>query len=347
MPFAEHFMVSGVTTAAQTATLPASITINTGFLPTKIELVNETQYGVLGTGFKTIQTISWDSSFPNSTKLQFLNTAGTALLPAAVTTNGISLYDGTQSVLYGPILLGTTITQGAIGANLVTVPLGHGLQTGDIILMSNNAVMKQIGSLLFTVTVVSPTTFRIPISTAAFPAPETAFIARKLIVGPLFYPENVKIAAISATNPMVVSTTVAHRLTVGQKVRLRVSPAYGMVQANDVQGVITAVGSATTFTLGAVDASSFTTFAYPTTSAAQFAAQTFPQVIPVGAGPSAVTTPPFWFDDKLDDATTNVQFQGFILGSGLLQLATAAAPPTGIGIVAGDVFSWTAWRGDV
>jgi hypothetical protein len=47
--------------------------------------------------------------------------------------------------------------------------------------------------------------------------------------------------------------------------------------------------------------------------------------------------------DFLDDATTNEQFQGFNVGTGLLAQATA----TVIGVNPGDIISWTAWRADV
>lgn len=94
MPFAEHFMISGVTTAAQSATLPASIKINCGFLPTRIMLTNETQYGRTGTGNENIQTIFWDSTNPTLTNLMYINAAGTALLPAQLSSNGIAQFDG-------------------------------------------------------------------------------------------------------------------------------------------------------------------------------------------------------------------------------------------------------------
>ena len=113
-----------------------------------------------------------------------------------------------------------------------------------------------------------------------------------------------------------------------------------MTQANNIQAVITAV-TATTFTLGSVDSSSFTAFAWPAVTSLPF---TQPTVTPIGSGPTPTTVGLVtYYQDLLDDATTNQQFQGFTIGSGLLLTSTNAV----IGVTASDVFAWTAWRGDV
>ena len=338
MPFAEHFMLSGVTTAAQTATLPASININLGFLPTKIMITNETQYGSLSTGNENIQTMLWDSVYPTQTKITYLNAAGTAVLNGVVTSNAISQYDGHNSIQLASQVSGTVITK----ANpAVCTATGHGLQTGDVILMTQNAVMKQLSGMYFTVTVSNSSTFTIPVNTnTANFTQETSFRFRKIVVGPLYYPQRLWISNITAANPIVVTTTQAHGLTVGQQVRLRVPSTFGMVEANNLQGVITAVTS-TTLTIGSIDSSAFTAWAWPAATAVPF---TPAFVIPIGSGPTITTVGLVsYYQDLLDDATTNQQFQGFTIGSGLL-VASAAGT---IGITASDVLSWTAWRGDV
>lgn len=342
MPFAEHFMISGLTTAAQTATLPASININCGFLPTRVQIRNVTQFGQTGTGNLNIQTMVWDSSYPTQTAVEYINAAGTALLPGAVTTNGISRYDGTQSVA-----LGAAVTAGALSkANpAVMTSTAHGLQTGDQILITGPftaaTAMNQLGGMIFSITVVNANSFSIPINTnvANFTA-TTVTTYRKVNVGPLYYPQRAFITGITAANPMVVSTSTNHGYTVGQQVRLRVPSQFGMTQANNVQGVITAV-TATTFTLGAVDSSAFTAFAWPAVTSLPF---TQPTVTPVGSGPTPTTVGGVtYYQDLLDDATTNQQFQGFTIGSGLLLTSAAGT----VGITASDVLAWTAWRGDV
>lgn len=345
MPFAEHFMISGLTTAAQTAVLPASININCGFLPTRVEIINVTEFGVLASGLKLTQNIYWDSS-SLQTRVLFLNAAGTAIQPGVVAPNGITLYDGTKSVLLGPTIAGTSIQK--TNPAIVTTTNPHNLQSGDQVIMSGLTNMKQLGGLVFTITVTGATTFTININTnvANFTAEAVGFIIRKVVVGPLFYPTDVAITAISNANPMVVFTAAFHGLTVGQKVRIRVPAVFGMVEANNLTGVITAVPTPVSFVLGAIDSTAFTPFVWPLGGAA-FAAFSPPQVVPIGSGPSQVLTPPFWFDDKLDDAETNIQFQGFSIGTGILQQASAAALPNGVGINPGDILAWTAWRGDV
>jgi len=341
MPFAEHFMISGITTAAQTATLPASININTGFLPTKIWVTNETQFGASGTGNENITEMFWDSVFPTQTKIRYWNAAGTAILQGVVTTNGISLYDGSQSVLLGPVVTGGALSK-ANPAQLTST--AHGLQTGDQILIHGPftaaTAMNQLGGMIFTVTVTGANTVTIPINTntANFTA-TTVTTWQKVRVGPLYYPQRAFITNITAANPMVVTTSTNHGYTVGQQVRIRVPSVFGMVQANNLQGVITAV-TATTFTIGSIDSSAFTAFAWPAVTSLPFTQAT---VTPIGSGPSPVLTPPFYNVDVLDDATTNVQFQGFNIGAGLLLTSAAGT----IGVTASDVFSWTAWRGDV
>jgi hypothetical protein len=338
MPFAEHFMISGVTTAAQTATLPASININCGFLPTKIMVYDETQWGASGTGFEVIQSMFWDSSFPTQTKVTYYNAAGTALLNSAVTTNAISQYDGHNSVLLGTPVTGTTITK----ANpAVATATAHGFQTGQQVIITNNVVMKQLGGIIFTVTVTGANTFTIPINTntANFTA-ETGFTVTPVSVGPLFYPQRTTITGITAANPMVITTATNHGLTVGQQVRLSIPSVFGMQQANFLTSVITAT-TATTITLGNLNSAAFTAFAWPAATAIPF---TDAQVIPIGSGPAPFTFGNITYNmDVLDDATLNQQFQGFTIGAGLLQTASSSV----IGIVASDVLSWTAWRGDV
>jgi hypothetical protein len=342
MPFAEEFFLSGVTTAAQTATLPAVININTGFLPTKVRIINATQYGQTATGNLNLQTIDWNSNLPGTSFTSYINAAGTATLPGAVTTNGISLYDGTRSVLLGAVVTGGALSK----ANpAVLTSTAHGLQTGDQIIIHGPftaaTAMNQLGGLVFTVTVTGANTVTIPINTntANFTA-TTVTTWQKVRVGPLFYPQRTAITGITAANPIVVSTATNHGFTVGQQIRLEVPRVFGMVEANNLSGVITAV-TATTFTIGSIDASAFTAFAWPAVTSLPF---THAYAIPIGSGPSPTTVGLVTFNqDLLDDATTNQQFQGFTIGSGLLQTSSAAV----IGVTASDILIWEAWRASV
>lgn len=340
MPFAEHFSLTGITTVTQTGTLPTRIKINTGFQPTRIEIMNATQFGQTGTGNLNIQKMGWNYLTPSITYVEYINAAGTAILPGVVTASaGISVYDGSQSVLYGPQITGTTITQ---ASPAVATAAAHGLQTGDIVLFTNNTNMKQLGGLLFKVTVINANSFSINIDASGFSAAETSFRVSRLLVGPLYYPQALTIVAITKAAQAVVTTSTEHGLTVGQKVRIRVPTGYGMTQINDLLTVISAV-TATTFTCQDINSLAFTTFVYPAAGGGGFVANSPPQVVPIGSGPYPVATPPFWADDTLLDATSNIQYDGFIIGPGVLLTSTNVV----IGITANDLLLWTAYRDDV
>jgi hypothetical protein len=351
MPFAEEFMLQGVTLASQLATLPASLNINNGFLPTKIWVTNETQFGASGTGNLNITEMFWDSTYPTQTKIKYWNAAGTAILNGVVSSNGISQYNGqitppsanANSIAYGPVVTGGALSK-ASPAQLTST--AHGLQTGDQILITGpftaTTAMNQLGGMIFTVTRTGANTVTIPIDTsgANFTA-TTVTTWRKVITPPYYYPQRAFITGMTAANPIVVTTATNHGYTVGQQVRLRVSSQFGMTQANNLQGVITAV-TATTLTIGSIDSSAFNAFAWPAVTSLPF---TQCYVEPIGSGPTPTTFLPAvqYYYDTLDDATTNQSFQGFTIGSGLLLTATNAV----IGVTASDVLSWTAWRASI
>ena len=347
MPFAENYMVQGTFTAS---TIPGSVNINCGFLPSRVQLYNMSAITSMaggpppvnpGSTYLTYEVV-WNSAFASAatpfTLVRGITASAATDSITPITSNGISLYDGTKSVQLGSSVTGTTITK----ANpAVCTATGHGLQTGDTILMTNNAVMTQLGGLAFTVTVTNANTFTIPINTnTANFTQETGFKFRKVIVGSLFYPTRHNISNITAANPIVVSTLSNHGFTVGQQVRLRVPSALGMVQANNLTGVITAV-TATTLTIASIDSSAFTAWAWPATTSVPF---TPAMVIPIGSGPSPTTLGLVTYNqDVLDDATMNQQFQGFTVGTGIL----ATPSSTVFGVTTNDVIQWTAWRADV
>lgn len=71
------------------------------------------------------------------------------------------------------------------------------------------------------------------------------------------------ITAITNANPMVVTTTTANNYVVGQLVYLSVPRTYGMFQANQLTGQITAIDPTNLiFTLN-INASNFDVFSIP------------------------------------------------------------------------------------
>lgn len=365
MTFPGRVMSQGtftVPTLSPATTGTAVVNVNTGFVPTRIELINLTRMADNTQAF--IQRASWNQQMANAGitgMIEYITSpAATTLNIASVTNNrGILTYDYSAASPNSNLLSaslgggGTTIN---LNANATFTTTGaHGLQVGDTIQISNNALMTNISGLQFTVSAV-PTvnTFQVDLNTSnitAFPLQETSYIVRKVTVGPLYYPQRIVITNITQANPMVISTSQNHGLTVGQKVRILVPSVWGMTNANNLIGTITAVTNATgggtpaSITIGGIDSSAFNAFVFAPPSRVPF---TFAQVVPIGAGPSAVTFGNVTYNvDQLDDATLNQGFQGFTVGADVL-VGTAGGIPTTIvyRTAAADVYAWTAWRAD-
>lgn len=361
MPYAEHYMIQGTFTCP--ATLPGAMNINCGFIPTKVQLLNRSAIASMtggppalnpGTNYLGFQW-DWNTDFGSTVTSVLAMAPNTAVATVPVvsngliTSNGIAAYNGQiASPSVNSIGFGATITGGALSkanpAQLTST--AHGLQTGDQIMITGPftaaTAMNQLGGIIFTVTVTGANTVTIPINTntANFTA-TTVTTWKKVLQPPYYYPRSAVITGITVANPMVITTSTNHGLTVGQQIRLRVPSVLGMSQANNLQGVITAVTS-TTITLGAIDSSAFTAFAWPAVTSLPF---TPAMVIPVGSGPVATTFLPSvqYFYDTLEDATNNQSFQGFSVGTNIL----VAASSTVLGVTASDVISYTAWRADV
>jgi hypothetical protein len=190
------------------------------------------------------------------------------------------------------------------------------------------------------------------LNTSSFTGGTQTFNVQLVTVPGLYYPQNAQIAYISAANPAVITTTTNTGLTTGQEVRVYVPKAFGMTQANFMTGVISAV-SANQITLGGAAAGTgggfgvqnglnttgFTAFSWPAVTGVPF---TPAYIVPIGSGPYPNSLG-YYNNDTIDDATINTAFQGFTIGTNILQTASSSV----IGVTASDVLSWTAWRADV
>lgn len=225
---------------------------------------------------------------------------------------------------------GSTVTKAA--PPVCTVASTASLTTGDTVRFYGSDTMAQINGLPFTITVLNGTTFNlayINTNTANFTA-ATDFKIRRLPNQPQFYPRLRYITNISKATQAIITMSVTHQFTAGQKVRLHCSPVFGMSQIDGLQATIVAVGAAdadgftNTITVD-IDTSSFTTFAWP---AATEAPLTWASVVPIG---EAATAP---YQNNLDDATRNTSFIG-------LRLAGGAQSPAGS---SGDVIYYVAGK---
>jgi hypothetical protein len=306
----------------------APFSINLGFVPTSFHFWNQTQYG--NNVANQIYEGEWNQNLPNGELYAQASTAATTTNDFLMLSGGVTPYNASTQDSFGPALTGGVITKATGTFNVV----GHGLAVGDLFRVYNNTVMKQIGGNIFQVaTVNSSSQFVITnpafMNTANF-SNESAFTIRKQLVPPSFVPKVTLISNITAANPMVVTTASNHGLVVGQEVKVYVPTNFGMKEANGLFGVITAV-TAQTFTIGSIDSTAFTAFAWPAVVTPE--KSNFPRVVPMGAGPTGLPA-----QDLLDDQVHNQNFQGVILGTGD---GTLVMP------VANDVIYYRAIRADI
>lgn len=357
-------------TAGSSSTIPTTVTVNCGFVPTKVELINMTLLNTTmaggppvvnpGANYLTFRA-TWMEQFASSvtpfTMLEALTPSAATISLGRVLTNGISAYNGQvtppassmNSLVLGPTISGSN-TAKATGT--FTISSTATLYPGAVILMTKNSNNKQLGGMYFTVdTVPNTTTFTIAnpgwMNTANFTDGAETFKVQLVTVPPYYYPQMATVVNISAANPAVITTSINLNLQVGNVVRIRCSSTFGMSQINNVTGIISAVsknqitlgGTTGAFSLNnSVDSSAFTAFAWPAATAVPFV---YPTLTPVGSGPT-LEAAGYYNTDGLSDATVNASYQGFVVGSSVLNTASS----TVFGVTAGDVFAWTAWRAD-
>jgi hypothetical protein len=95
---------------------------------------------------------------------------------------------------------------------------------------------------------------------------------------PVFQPAMRLIAAITQSNPMVVTTTFNHQYNSGVIIRLDLPSAVGMQQANQQFAPITVTGL-TTFSMP-IDSTNYSAFSIPPTPPPQV--NTCAQAVPIG-----------------------------------------------------------------
>ena len=210
----------------------------------------------------------------------------------AVTSNGFRIYNTANPPVYAA--LATTAITAANPAVASMADTGS-INVGDIVRLDNTTGMLQIAGYDFEVTAVNANTS----VTLNFDGQNEAAAATagnvRLIIPNRMYPRARYIvplsgaAGITQAANCVVSCSVAHDFSVGEKVRLKVPSAYGMSEANNKLATVLSVGTYTV-TLD-LDTSGFSAFSLPTS--AVYAAGVSPaQIVPAGAGPEDGANPP-------------------------------------------------------
>ncbi len=204
---------------------------------------------------------------------------------------------------------------------------------GSIVRIQNTA-HTNLNGLDFSVDAVTlNTSFRLRNTLATAPgviagaAGTYRYIAYNETIYNQFNPKARNIANITQANPGVVTTLVNHTYQTGQKVRIKVPDACGMTQLNNQLVTVTRLGNAT-FSIG-VDTTGYTAFNFPLPAAVPF---TPAEVIPVGEDTS--------YNYLLDDAQTNAEFIGVVLGTSDTAGIALGSP----GGTANDVIYWVAGK---
>lgn len=240
---------------------------------------------------------------PNSQLAYFKsNAANAANLVQFTTVGGFQLFDNTVNTLGASqaITAISTATPPLVSATTTT-----GLANGSIVRIFNTASGQQLGGLDFTINdLTADTSFSLVYMNAI--AAATTGTYRLVPYNPYFYPPTRVISRItpgpSANSALpasktVVTFTVTHNFTIGQKIRFVVPTvtalAYGMTNLDGVEATIVGIGQADSVaarSIGSValqyntitvdvDTTAFGTFAWPLTTDP---VHTPAQVVPVG-----------------------------------------------------------------
>ena len=287
-------------------------------------------------------------------------------------SGGFTLYDpsGQTAGALPTISANVAITTGVSNATqpVVTTSNTSGVSVGSVVRVFSPGT--DINGMDFTVTAVSAGVSFTLLSAAgalanAPGAAGTLGNYRIVNVDPLFYPRNRVIANVTQAVQAVVSTTVPHGLTPGQKVRFNIPAVSGMTQLNATPlnnyRLATVVSISATdlniFTID-VDTTTFSAFTWPVTTQQP---SSFPEVSPVGEDTGfALTSPTIQIPGVasatlgsqifntntgiLADSTVNTGFLGMTLGTGGLGDISGAAITGPAGSVAGDVVFWVAGK---
>ena len=281
------------------------------------ECINTTQMATqqaTGRGVK----FEWYQGFAADSAIEYKKTNSTdALNGVVVTSGGVTVVDSSQQA---PLAEKTGSAITAASPAVATIN-SHGYKNGDVVRIYGSTGMLQIAGMDFTIGSVATNTFELSfLDASGFAAAATAVKARKIPYQPLFYPRNRYITKITAASSAVVTLSVTHGFTVGQKVRFIVPSAFGMSEIDGLIGEVTAISTASNTITVDIDSSAFTAFAFPASGTVPF---TFAQVVPVGEN-----------NAFLDGAVRNVGFIG-------LELAAGAQSPAGS---SGDVIYLRAYK---
>lgn len=239
----------------------------------------------------------WQRGMDDDTGIEYYKINGADdLAVTALASDGFTRVDTSANPFSAAVALtaATDATQ-----PVVSTASTAGLANGDVVLLTGMTGQESLGGYEFQIdTLVANTSFRLAYAMANSPgAAATAGNWRKVKWDPIYYPRRRFVANITAANPAVVTTTVDHGLSVGQKVRMVVPAVFDMVQMDGLAATVTAV-TASTLTLD-IDSSGFTAFSFALPADVPFSPAL---VVPFGEDTAEANSANV---DALQDATDN------------------------------------------
>jgi len=253
-----------------------------------------------------------------ATTLVEANTGALSAVAIAAGGAGFTEVDYTNTEPGALVATGTAIT----AATPAVVSDATSPAVGNIVRMLNTTGMLQISGLEFEVTAV---TAGVNFTLGYLPAVGFAAAATnadyRVLPDYRFFPRRRWITAMTAANPVVISTSVAHGYAVGARITVNNPDAnFGMPEIHGLTGTVTAV-TANTITTD-INGAAFAAFAFPT-SAVAAAGVTHATVTPFGEVATILT-----------QATDNVLRSGLRLDTGVVGSNT-------------DVMDWLAFSRDM
>lgn len=250
----------------------------------------------------------WQRGMAADTGIEYKksNAANAAQLTTALASGGFTLEDTSDNPVQAAVAVTSTTN-----ATQPVVATGDtsGLVAGDIVRLVNITSAANLGGIDFQIDNISASTsFRIANALANAPGAGTTGFYRKIANQANYVPRRRFIANVTQASSAVVTTTVDHGYTVGEKVRFVVSSPYDMTELDGLNGTITAT-TTSTITVD-IDTSSFTAFAFPVNGDVPF---TPAQVIPFGENVAEARDSGV---DELADSTDNVALIGMVLAAG-------------------------------
>jgi len=287
------------------------------------EMVNITDAGSAAANTNVMRAKGY-SSLADGYAFRNLKTSGAATLAieSMVTSNGFTFVEDSGVQTPGAAVAVTAIT----AASPAVVSSASTAVVGDIVRVYDTTTMLQVAGMDFTVTAVNPGVTQTLgyLDASGFAGAATAGYIRVIPFDSRYYPRARYITKITQAASAVITMSVTHGMTVGQKVRIVVPSNFGMTEINNQLATITAIDTANNTITVDINSTAYSAFAFPTSAVAS-AGTSFAQVVPVGE--STVST----YAALLDDATDNVSYTGIKVGTSCQ--------------TTGKLYQWMAYKG--